>query len=96
MYELKQKEVINVKDGCRYGYVSDIEFCPCKGHIKKIIVPGPAKVFGMFGRDGEFYIPWDKIQKIGSDIILVEMDKKKMQVHAQSGSDGDDDEKDDD
>jgi len=96
MYELRQKEVINVKDGCRYGYVSDIEFCPAKGHIKKIIVPGPAKVFGMFGRDGEYCIPWDKIQKIGSDIILVEMDKKKMRVFAQgeSGLSDDDDESD--
>ena len=95
MYELRQKEVINVKDGCRYGYVSDIEFCQNKGQIKKIIVPGPAKMFGMFGRDGEFYIPWDSIKKIGSDIILVEMDKKKMLVHSQNVGD-DDDESDED
>jgi len=93
MYEFRQKEVINVKDGCRYGYVSDIEFCPNKGHIKKIIVPGQAKVFGMFGRDEELCIPWDKIQKIGGDIILVDMDKKKMRVSAQ-GEEGDEEEKD--
>jgi YlmC/YmxH family sporulation protein len=78
MYELRQKEVINLKDGCRYGYVCDIEFCEAKGHIKKLIVPGPAKVFGMFGREEEFFIPWDCIKKIGSDIILVEIDKRKM------------------
>jgi len=91
MYELRQKEVINVKDGCRYGYVADIEFCPNKGQIKKMIVPGPAKVFGMFGRDEEFCLPWDCIKKIGNDIILVDIDKKKMRVMAQG--DGEDDDK---
>lgn len=63
VHELRQKEVINVRDGCRYGYVADIEFCQHKGHVKKIIVPGAAKVFGMFGREEELCIPWDAIKK---------------------------------
>ena len=87
IHELRQKEVINVKDGCRYGYVADIEFCEQKGHVKKLIVPGQAKIFGMFGRDDEFFIPWSCIRKIGSDIILVELDSKSR--------DGVDDEVDD-
>lgn len=29
--ELKQKEVINVCDGCRLGYVTDLELDVCTG-----------------------------------------------------------------
>jgi YlmC/YmxH family sporulation protein len=57
--------------------VCDIEFCESKGVVKKLIVPGQAKAFGLFGREEELCISWDCIKKIGSDIILVEIDGKK-------------------
>lgn len=78
MCELKQKEVINIIDGCRYGYVCDIEFCPKEGRVERIIVPGPARIFGMFGREQEYCIPWCNIKQIGEDIILVECETEKI------------------
>lgn len=77
-FDMKQKEVINVKDGCRYGYICDIELDEKEGEIKKIIIPGPGKVFGVFGREQEYRISWDCVKQIGDDIILVEAETKKI------------------
>jgi len=70
--ELRYKEVINICDGCRLGYVGDVEVLLPEGKVSALIVPGPYRFFGLFGRGEEFYIPWDCIRRIGDDIILVE------------------------
>lgn len=75
--EFQEKEVINVCDCRSLGNVIDIDLDECKGCIEGIIVPGPAKIFGMFGHDFEFYIPWKKIVRIGPDIILVEINAEE-------------------
>ena len=73
IYELRQKEVINIRDGCRFGFLSDVDIDIDKGKIIKLIVPGPARFFGIFGREHEYRIPWDCIKQIGVDIILVDV-----------------------
>ena len=72
--ELKHKEVINCRDGERIGYACDIVFDECCARIKKIIIPGQCKLFGILGKDEEYIIPWDCIRQIGTDIILVDID----------------------
>jgi len=72
MYDLRQKEVINLSDGARYGFVSDLEINEEEGKILALIIPGPGRVLGVFGRDQEYRIPWEMINKIGEDIILVD------------------------
>lgn len=72
MCDLRQKEVINECDCKRLGFVADLEFDICTGCIEAIIVPGPCKVFGVFGRDTEYVIPFNCIKQIGPDIILVQ------------------------
>ena len=69
---LRRKEVINLCDGCRLGYVGDVEVTVPEGAVKAIIVFGPCRFFGLFGRGEEFYIPWECIQRIGDDIILID------------------------
>ena len=68
----KQKEVINLIDGRRLGYVQDVEADFSTGEITAIVVPGTSKMFSM-GNKGDITIPWNKIRKIGDDIILVEI-----------------------
>ena len=70
--ELRRKEVINITDGGRLGYVGDIDLRGPEGQVLAIVVNGPARFFGLFGRGEEYYVPWDCIQRIGDDIILVE------------------------
>jgi YlmC/YmxH family sporulation protein len=76
--ELREKEVINACDCKRLGFVADLSFDPRDGVITDIIVPGPGKVCGIFGTDSEYVIPWDCIQKIGPDLILVEVIEEKV------------------
>ncbi len=71
--ELNQKEVINIHDGIRIGFVSDVEVDTNTGYIIAIIVQGNCKVFNLFGKDTEYIIPWCEIKTIGEDIILVDV-----------------------
>ena len=43
--DLKQKEVINVKDCRRLGFVGDVDFDIQTGKITAIIVPGPGCIW---------------------------------------------------
>ena len=72
MRELRRKEVINVSDGGRLGFVGDVELHLPEGQTAALIVFGPARFFGPFGKGEEYYIPWDCIQRIGDDIILID------------------------
>ena len=72
MRDLRCKEVINISDGCRLGFVSDVDIRIPEGQVIAIVVNGPCRFFGLFGRGEEFYIPWECIQRIGDDIILID------------------------
>ena len=70
--ELGCKEVINVCDGTRYGFVNDVEVdCTC-GKIVSLIIHVPCKLNIFTGKKEDIIIPWEKIKHIGEDIILVE------------------------
>ena len=66
--DLKNKEVIDICDGKRLGFVCDVEVDICTGKIHAIIVPT-----GGFFRNNELVILWKNIRKIGDDIILVDI-----------------------
>jgi YlmC/YmxH family sporulation protein len=76
---LRRKEVINLCDGCRLGCVGDLDVQVPEGAVKGIIVFGPCRFFGLFGRGEDFYVPWDCIQKFGDDIILIDKPFQKRQ-----------------
>ena len=83
IYDLKQKEVINSKDCKRLGYIIDVEFDLKDGKLKKLIIPGPSKMFGLFGREKEYQVNWDQIKKIGEDVILVDITEDKDLVKSE-------------
>ena len=66
--QLRRKEVINICDGGRLGCVGDLP----EGTVKALIVFGPCRFFGLFGRGEDYYIPWDCVQRFGEDIILID------------------------
>ena len=70
--DLRCKEVINICDGCRLGFVGDVEVRVPEGQVVAIVVFGPCPFLGLFGRREEYYIPWECIQRVGDDIILVD------------------------
>ena len=71
--ELHCKEVICVSDGRRLGYISDACVEIPTGNIVSIVVPGPCRFFGLFGRQDDYIIPWSRICKMGPDIVLVDV-----------------------
>ena len=71
--DLRCKEVICVADGRRLGFVTDVQIDIPDGYVKAIIVPGPCRFLGLWGRRDDFCIPWSCIRRIGPDIILVEI-----------------------
>ncbi|MBE6934882.1 MAG: YlmC/YmxH family sporulation protein [Ruminococcaceae bacterium] len=73
--ELQCREVVNVCDGCRMGYVGDVELDIHTGRLVAIVVPGPWRLSCLFSKGEEYVVPWCQIEKIGDDIILVRFDR---------------------
>ncbi len=71
--DFKHKEVINIKDAKRLGYVQDVTADLKTGLITSIIVPGTNKMFNMFAVSPGVVIPWENIKCIGEEVILVEI-----------------------
>lgn len=71
--DFKHKEVINITDGKRLGFVQDVTADLESGVITSIIVPGNSKLLNMFSGNNDIVIPWKNIKCIGDDVILVEI-----------------------
>ncbi len=69
--EMKNKQVVCVKDGCVLGYISDIELDTEKGTLTSIVIYGRLRFFGLFGREDDIVIPYDDIKVIGAETVLV-------------------------
>jgi YlmC/YmxH family sporulation protein len=74
MGELRQKEVINVRDGGRLGFVCDVEIDTHTAQVTALVVYGRSRLFGLLGREPDTVIPWRDIEMIGGDIVLVKCD----------------------
>ena len=70
--ELQYKEVIDIADGTRYGYIGDVEVDAQAGTIQSIIIHGKARWFGLLGREPDTVFPWSSITRFGEDLILVD------------------------
>ncbi len=70
--ELQKKEVVNLSSGKRLGFVYDAEFDIETGRLESLIVPCRNSIFRFFFKYEEMVISFDRIKKIGDDIILVE------------------------
>lgn len=76
--DLRNKQVINSCDCKILGCVIDIDFNQCDGCINALIVPGPGRMCGLFGRDIEYVIPFKCVRCIGPDVILVDANIDKI------------------
>ena len=72
--DFKHKEVINIYDGKRLGFVQDVCADLDTGRITSIIVPGGTnRLMNLFSNSNDIIIPWEQIKCIGEDLILVEI-----------------------
>lgn len=71
--DLRLREVVNIVDGRRLGTIKDIDIDVENGRITALVLPSPNRLLGLLGRDEELVVPWEKVRKIGLDVILVEV-----------------------
>ena len=69
--DMRNKEVINLQDGTRLGFVGDVEIDTENAKLTTIIIYGRSRLFGLLGRTDDIMIPWENIDVIGDETILV-------------------------
>ena len=73
--DLRDKEVVNCRDGALLGRVDDIELDTCKAEVLSLIIYGRPRCCGLLGREEDIIICWRDIEVIGEDIILVRCER---------------------
>lgn len=68
--ELKNKEVVNICDGRRLGFVCDAEIDVECGRVVSLIMPSEGKLLS-FTKCPPVRVLWCDIERIGDDVILV-------------------------
>ena len=71
--ELRAKEVVNICDGKRLGNIIDLTFSSRTGVVTGIVVPFGKGLFSILKSNQDIFIPYNRIVKIGKDVILVEL-----------------------
>lgn len=71
--ELRAKEVVNICDGKKMGNIIDLIFDSSCARITGLVVPGEKSFLSFFKSSNDIFIPYNRIRKIGTDIILVEL-----------------------
>lgn len=69
--KLREKEVINARDGKVLGCICDLELDICSGRITHIVLPPYGSIIVFSKTKNKIYIPWDNIERIGDDVIIV-------------------------
>lgn len=67
--ELQNKKVVNVHDGSYIGDIIDVNISN-EGVLESLIVEKSKFLISRFTTKDEILIKWDKIEKIGEDVIL--------------------------
>ena len=75
--EMREKEVINIRNGAKIGLIYDFEIDLQNGRVIAIVIPGPGKILGIFGKNNDLIVQWNDIIRIGTDAILVDIDVKE-------------------
>ena len=71
---LRNKNVVNIKNGVNLGLVDDVIIDTKTATVLSLVIYGRKRFFGLFGREEDMSIPWEDINIIGDDVVLIEMD----------------------
>lgn len=74
--ELKDRQVVNVIDGNVLGFVGDVELDTTNGKLSALVIYGRPKAMGFLGREDDIIIPWEDIDVIGAETVLVKCNLK--------------------
>lgn len=68
--DLQSKDIVNINDGKKIGNIIDIDINK-DGLSSGIIVEKSKFIISRFSSSGEVVVKWDQIERIGEDVILV-------------------------
>ena len=69
---LMERQVVNIADGRCLGNLKDIELNLWTGSIEALILPALHGFWHRLQHTGELSISWDKVVRVGVDVILVD------------------------
>lgn len=76
--ELCQKDVINMLDGKKLGRPDDLMIND-EAVVEALIIPAPMGMMNIFKREhAGIVVPWNRIKRIGDDVILVEVEDENF------------------
>lgn len=67
---IRTMEVVEINSGTRLGFIKDFKVDVEEYKITSILMAN--EKISIFGKNNDIEIPWDRIQKIGVDVILVD------------------------
>ncbi|MEN8075433.1 YlmC/YmxH family sporulation protein [Clostridioides difficile] len=67
---IRSMEVIDVSTGSKLGYTRDFKVDLETNKVVSIFLPAVAK--GWFSKEDDIEIPWDKVVKVGVDVLIVD------------------------
>lgn len=70
--DLQHKDVVNIMDGKKIGNIIDASI-DNEGKLSGLVVEKTKFLISMFSNHNEIEITWNKIEKIGTDVILVKL-----------------------
>ena len=75
--DLQDKEIIDISTGKRIGYIIDV-IVNLNGNISKLIIEDKKLNRKILTKEkDEIYLDWNKIVRIGDDIILIDKKEQK-------------------
>lgn len=69
--QLCKKDVVQLGSGVKLGRADDLELEMGSAQLCSLILRGRPRWFGLLGRGEDLVIPWQQIETIGEDVILV-------------------------
>lgn len=67
---IRSMEIVDISTGRKLGFVRDFKFDVSEQKVVSIMLPAPIKSW--FSKEDDIEIPWNKVIKIGVDVILVD------------------------
>ena len=71
--ELQNKNLVNVSNVKNIGNIIDVNIDYQSGNIKSFIIESKGSILTFLNKDNDMEVKWNDIQKIGEDVILVNM-----------------------
>ena len=71
--DLQSKDIISTKDGKKIGRIIDAELDTSKGEIVYLVIEPKQLLRNVLGGSKETTVMFNQINKIGEDVILVDL-----------------------